>query len=214
MELFAFVLRGAIETAINLRYLITHGSDATYEAFVRHSLKLEKQLRDRVVAAIEERGGVVMPMEHGMLEGIEAAFRTAEVEPEDVDPVSRAPWSKGGAFGRFKALGVEDLYGPYFGVQSSYVHGAWQELVQHHLEVQPDGRFLPRATFDEGLAVAPLLIAVDVLGGATVDYLRAAAPPTRDRDVLEGRIDVCGENASAIRAAYRRFRGMPDLTGA
>ena len=53
-------------------------------------------------------------------------------------------------------------------------------------------------------------MAIDVLAGASVDYLRAAAPPSNDRDVLQDRVDFCGEKGQNIREEYRRLRGMPD----
>jgi hypothetical protein len=113
MELFGFLLRGAIETAVNLRYLLEHGSPNVYDAFVRDSLRLDKKLHDRINAKAKARGGMVMPMEYGMLEGIEEAFRIAAVDLGSVDANARAGWTKGGAYGRFKALGLEELYAPY-----------------------------------------------------------------------------------------------------
>jgi Family of unknown function (DUF5677) len=213
MELFGFVLRGAIETAVNLRYLLEYASPDLYDAFVRDSLRLDKELHERINANVKARGGTVMPMEYRMLEGVERAFRVAGVELDSVDANARSGWTKGGAYGRFKALGLEELYAPYFGVQSNHAHGAWQELYEHHLEVQPDGGFLPKPNF-EGLACPPLIMAVDVLAGGSVDYLRVAAPPCGDRDVLEDRINFCGQKGHIIREAYRRFRGMPNIPSA
>jgi hypothetical protein len=209
MELFSFVLRGAIETAVNLRYLLEHATPEVYDAYVRDSLRLYKKNHDRVSEEVRARGGALMPMEHWMLEGIERAFGAAGVEIDSVDGNEAPGWTKGGARGRFKALGLEDLYAPSFGVQSNYVHGAWQEVYEHHLIEQPDGSFVPRPDF-QGLAPAPIIMAVDVLAGASVDYLRATASPSDDRDVLEDRINFCGQKGRTIREAYRRFRGMPE----
>jgi hypothetical protein len=208
MELFAFVLRGTIETAVNIRYLLVHGGPAVFDAYVRDSLRLDKQLYERISEEIEARGGTVMPMEYGMLEGIERAFRSAGVELDSVDADARPGWTQGGVRARFKALGLEGLYGPYFAVQSNYAHGAWQELYEHHLILKPNGEFLPRPEF-EALAVSPLIMATDVLAGAAVDYLRSAAPDSGDRDVLEDRIAFCADKGQTIRKSYRRFRGMP-----
>jgi hypothetical protein len=211
MELFAFVLRGAVETAVNLRYLLEHGSPDVFDAYVQDSLRLDKQLHDRINETVKARSGAVMPMEYGLLEGIERAFRTAGVALDGVSAKSRAAWTEGGIKGRFTALGLERLYASYFAVQSNYVHGAWQELYEHHLTMRPDGGFLPRPEFED-LAVPPLLMATDVLAGAAVDYLRAVVPPLDDRRVLEDRIAFCGQKRQTIHESYRRFRGMP--TGA
>jgi Family of unknown function (DUF5677) len=137
MELFAFVLRGAVETAVNLRYLLEHGSPDVFDAYVQDSLRLDKQLHDRINETVKARSGAVMPMEYGLLEGIERAFRTAGVALDGVSAKSRAAWTEGGIKGRFTALGLERLYASYFAVQSNYVHGAWQELYEHHLTMRP-----------------------------------------------------------------------------
>jgi Family of unknown function (DUF5677) len=208
MELFAFVLRGAVETAVNLRYLLKHGSPAVFDAYVHDSLRLDRQLHDRINETVKARGGAVMPMEYGLLEGIERAFRTAGVALDGVSAKSRAAWTEGGIKGRFRALGLEHLYGSYFAVQSNYVHGAWQELYEHHLTMHADGGFLPCPEYED-LAVPPLLMATDVLAGAAVDYLRAVAPPVDDRQVLEDRIAFCGQKHQTIHGSYRRFRGLP-----
>jgi hypothetical protein len=210
MELFSFLLRGAIETAVNLRYLLEHGTPDVYDAFVRDSLRLDKELHDRISAKASARGGTVMPMEYGLLEGVERAFRIADVEFDSVNANARPGWTKGGTYGRFKALGLEELYAPYFGVQSNYAHGAWQELYEHHLTPQSDGGFVPKPAFEK-LASPPLMMAIDILAGSSAVYLRAAAPPCDDRDVLEDRVNFCGQKGQTIREAYRRFRGMPDL---
>jgi Family of unknown function (DUF5677) len=209
MELFAFVLRGAIETAVNLRYLLEHGSREVFDAYIHDSLRLDKQLHERINEVVRARGGMVMPMEYGMLEGVERAFRAAGVELDSVDGGARPGWTKGGVRARFKALGLEGLYGPYFAVQSNYAHGAWQELYEHHLTAQPNGEFLPRPEFDDDPGVSPLVMAIDVLAGAAVDYLRAAGPESPDRDALEDRIAFCAGKGETVRDAYRRFRGMP-----
>jgi hypothetical protein len=208
MELFAFVLRGAVETAVNLRYLLKHGRPDVFDAYVHDSLRLDKQLHDRIKETVKARGGAVMPMEYGLLEGIERAFRAAGVELDVVSAKSRAAWTKDGIKGRFRALRLEHLYASYFAVQSNYVHGAWQELYEHHLTIRPDGGFLQRPEFED-LTVPPLLMATDVLAGAAVDYLRAVAPPLDDRHVLEDRIAFCTQKRRTIHESYRRFRGMP-----
>ena len=215
MELFIFLLRGATETAVNLRYMLEHGTPEVFEAFVRASLRLDKQLHERINAAVVARGGTVRPMEHNMLTGIERAFQVAGVELDDVDAANHSPWSRRGAYGRFDAVGLKDLYGPYFGVQSNYVHGNWRELYDHHLTVQQDGGFLPALGFEEELQPQPLLAAVDVLADAAVRYLRAAAPPSAHRDALEDRIGFCAEKAQLIAGAWERLRqSMPGLSAA
>lgn len=84
-----------------------------YAALVRDSLRLDKELHDRIDAKVKARGGTVMPMEYGMLVGVERAFRIAGVEFDSVDANARPGWTKGGAYGRFKALSLDGLYRPH-----------------------------------------------------------------------------------------------------
>jgi hypothetical protein len=147
-----------------------------------------------------------MPMEYGMLESVEETFRGAGMRLEDFDAKAGSAWSGGGLRRRLKALGLTDLYEPYFRVHSSSVHGNWYELYGHHLHTQPDGGFLPKLDFEDALQAPLLFTAVDFLCGAGAAYLTTAAPPSDDRDALEGRVAFCGQKRQVITDMYRRLR--------
>jgi len=121
---------GDCGSAIDLRYLLEHGTADVYDG-PRPRLPAARQ---GVTRPHQREGkntrGTVVPMEYGMLEGVERSFRVAGVELDSTPLVAQA-------------VGLEDRYAPS-SASSNDAHGAWQELHQHHLAVQPDGRFLPK----------------------------------------------------------------------
>lgn len=213
-ELLNFFERGVTETAVNLRYLLEHGTDQLFEAFVRHSLRLDKELYERILAGVEGRGdSELLPIEKRMLDGIKRSFEAAGIELDSIDANDRSPWSKGGVYGRFKALGIPELYNPTFGVQSHYVHGSWHDLYAYHLTVD-EGRFQPALEWGV-IRPQPLLGAVDVLADASTRYLLHVAPLSQDRETVENRIGFCAEKARLIIRLHEQYlSGEPDLPAA
>jgi hypothetical protein len=104
MELLNFFVRGVVETAVNLRYLLEFGAPDVYDAFVRYSLRVDKQLHDRINANVAARG-TVLPIEDGMLQSIERAFAVAGFTLDSIDANDRSGWSKGGVWGASKSSG-------------------------------------------------------------------------------------------------------------
>ena len=204
-ELLNFFQRGVTETAVNLRYLLEHGTEELFEAFVRDALVLDKQLHERIQEEIAGReGDELLPIEERMLAGIKHSFDAAGVEMGEIDANARRGWSKGGVWGRYQALGIPELYSPIFGVQSHYVHGSWHDLYAYHLTPLADGRFKPALEWG-AIRPQPLLAAVDVLADASTRYLRHVAPESPDRDTVEDRISFCAEKARLITELHERF---------
>jgi len=69
MELLNFFTRGIIETAVNLRFLLEHGTPELSEAFVIDSLKVDKRLLRQIEENVGARGGAVLPIEQRMRDG-------------------------------------------------------------------------------------------------------------------------------------------------
>jgi Family of unknown function (DUF5677) len=203
MEHLNFFLRGVTETAVTLRYLLENGGPELFESFVRYSLRVDKQLFDQIKGNITDRGGVVLPIEDRLLEGIEKAFRVAGVDMGSIDAADRSSgWPN--IYRRFEALGLKDSYVSMFGVQSHYVHGNWHDLYAHHLAVDAEGGFQVEVRFG-AIRPQPLLAAIVVLTDASLRYLCVAADPSDDRAVLEDRLAFCGEKARTIEALHERF---------
>lgn len=69
-----FILsRLAFETIVNLVYLIQYGSPELFEQYIKYSLRQERRLHNRIMANIDARGGIRLPIEDRMLSSIAAA---------------------------------------------------------------------------------------------------------------------------------------------
>jgi hypothetical protein len=183
METSTILSRLTFETIVNVRYLIANFSPEMIDTFVRHSLRHERRLRDRIEANIKERGGVVRQIEERMLKSIDRAARIAGVALDSVDLKDRAPW--GGKDLRQKAavVGLEEAYLAVFGGMSHNVHGLWHDLYHFHLETDENGAFTPNLDWGRPrpqplfalghLAITAVSDFVIFIGGETTfDHLR------------------------------------------
>jgi len=203
IELLTLALRGITEAAVNLRYLLEHGTPQMFDDFVRDSLRVDKGLRDRILSNAAERSGVLLPIEDRMLEGIDQTFDVAGIDPESVD-TSREwrGWSKGGIWTRFKALGLSDVF-VQFEVESHYIHGSWHDIYAHHVHRVPGG-FQPDLRWG---AIRPqaLVGPTVVLGTTAALYLRDVAPEWDDVEILEDRMRGAVQNGYLVQELHEQF---------
>jgi Family of unknown function (DUF5677) len=206
MELLLFFQRGITESAVNLAYLVECGTSELYDAFVKDSLRVEKARLVEIERNVAERGGVILPIEHRMMEGIEAAFAKGEIELDGVSVEGRRKaWSPKGMFGRFQAIGYEDRYAIYE-IQSGSQHGNWHELSTYHLNHGEHGGFIPNLDFS-AIRPIPLLLATEVLADASKRYLRDVVPDNEERAVLEDRIEICHQKGQEIGLLHEGYLG-------
>jgi len=168
--------RLVFETAVNVRYLAQEWTEALANDYVRHSLRHERKLSDTIDRNIKARKGEVLPIEDRMRESLERTARGAGVRLKDVDLSDKAPWGKQHLAQKAKTVGWEDAYDAVFGGMSHNVHGSWQDLYTHHLEMDDQGRFTPDLGWSRprpqpllALATIAIQVAADVstkLGGA------------------------------------------------
>jgi hypothetical protein len=204
MELLIFYQRGITESAVNLAYLLEHGSAEIFDEFVRNSLRVDKGLYDEILQNIKERGGQELPIETRMLAGIKRSFKRGEIEIESVKADDRGAWSPKGMYGRFEAVGYGPLYRPFFQAQSHSIHGSWHDLFTYHLEEIADEGFVPDLAFS-AVRPIPLLSAAEILAEAAVRYLRDVVPENEECEVLEDRIWICHAKAREIGSMHERF---------
>lgn len=140
-ELAAILVRLVFECGVNLCYLIENPEADVFDAFIRSSLAHEKELKERIQDAVESRGGETAAIEHRMLRSIRRSFDLAGVDPEEADAGRPRKWGAGGIYARAKQLGWRDPYLAGIGGMSHNVHGSWQDLIDHHIAVDDQGRF-------------------------------------------------------------------------
>jgi hypothetical protein len=85
-EITFIIARLAFECIVNIRFLIKFGNAATYDSYVRYSLKQEKRLYERISKEIEERRGEKLPIEERMLGSIDKAVKASGLSIEDLSP--------------------------------------------------------------------------------------------------------------------------------
>jgi hypothetical protein len=134
--------RLAFETLVNLAYLIEYGSPQLLDEYIRYSLRQEKRLHNRVIANIETRGGIRLPIEDRILSSISAAVTKSGFSIAELSPDEPRSWGEGNLYGRAKAVGFDSIYLAAFGGGSQNVHGNWMDLLEYHLEEDSDG-FVP-----------------------------------------------------------------------
>lgn len=169
-ELAYVFLRPIFETCVNLTYLQRSGP-ASFDEYVRFSLRVEKELMDLVRENIAKRNKVALPIEERMLGSIRSAFESSGVDPATVNADERRPFDGKSIFRRAAAVGLDSAYLAAFSLPSHAVHGNWQDLLQHHLR-EVDGGFLPEAkwtTPKPQMLEAPCILALEALDG----YLEA-----------------------------------------
>jgi hypothetical protein len=140
--------RLVFETTVNIRFLIRNFTPSLIDSYIRHSLRHERRLRDRIRKAIDERGGVTLHIEDRMLRSIERAARAAFINLDEIDLKDKQPWGGKNIFEKARGVGLEKFYSAAFGGGSHSIHGNWQELYANHLEWE-DGsnEFTPKLTW-------------------------------------------------------------------
>lgn len=133
------------ECTINLRYLLlTRGDQAVIESYVFQSLQHEQELQATIEASVQKRNGVSLPIEERMLRSIARAFRDSGVDPKTLPAKKIRNWGNKNLRQKAAALGLEEAYRIIIAGASRNVHGSWQDLLQHHLEVMGPTEFEPR----------------------------------------------------------------------
>jgi Family of unknown function (DUF5677) len=126
--------RLVFETTVNIRFLIKNFSPSLINSYVTHSLRHERKLRDSIRKNIEDRRGIIQPIEDRMLRSIERAAKVALVDLDQIDLKDKRPWGGKNTFDKTRDVGLEGFYLAAFGGGSHSIHGNWHEIYSNHLE--------------------------------------------------------------------------------
>jgi hypothetical protein len=94
---------------------------------------------DRIETNIASRSGVILPIEARMLGSIKKSFEKSGVTPEEVTKQAAKPWKDVDLYQRAEAVGLGEAYLGLFGGPSHNIHGAWQDLLEYHLNHDGEG---------------------------------------------------------------------------
>ena len=130
------------ETAVNIRYLIANFSKELIDSYVKHALRQERRLFDRIQTNISERGSM-LPVEDRMLQSIRRAVDAAGVSLDDVGQTDRTPWGGKNMYQKTQDVGLGEAYLAAFGGGSQTIHGNWNEVYGSNLHWDEAESFTP-----------------------------------------------------------------------
>jgi hypothetical protein len=161
--------RCALETAVNVRWLLSRNDPEEYKRFRADSFVTLLQWLDETAndAGASEPADAIAARLTNHIEGELAA---AGLTRDDI-PRRPGAWGRGSFRARLRDLGLERLYLVFFSTHSYYVHGAWHELRAFHLRSEADGLHLDE-TYG-GLAPSTAFETVIVVFDTVIDYVRA-----------------------------------------
>jgi hypothetical protein len=127
-----------IKRIVSSPTLIKFNDAATYDSYVRYSLKQERRLFDRINKEIEKRHGERLPVENRILESIDKAVKASGFSIEELSPNRPNNWADKNLYERADAVGLSGTYIGTFGGPSSSVHGNWVDMLEFQLETNHD----------------------------------------------------------------------------
>jgi len=149
-EIAVILIRCLSESAINLKYLAAKHSDATYDAFVEYSLREEKRLLievdKRMAKDAAGPNNLLDGLNQRMKKSILSSFEVSGVAPEQVDAEKKGHWDNKTLYKKAEEIGDERGYQSLISLPSHSVHGSWQDLLNHNLQVG-DGGFQLNTAF-------------------------------------------------------------------
>ena len=169
-EVVMALTRCILESATNLRYLLSKDDPTLFDRFVKRSLGPERELVDFIRENIRQNGGRPLVIEQRMLESIARKCELSGVDIEDIEP-RPGDWG-GGLRERLRALDREKGYVAFARMPSHAIHGDWVDLIQYHLEPKGEG-FEPRFDWwpsDGELLMGISLFALDAANHYLVTY--------------------------------------------
>lgn len=156
-ELQLLLDREIFTSTVTMAYLLRGGAER-FEAFVREGLRVEQAVWLHLDKNLELRNGQALPMEQRMRQRLERSFELAALSPDDdvsfdwpsltgqLDAIGESdthrmspPWPP--LKDQLAAIGEPDAHRMHqLGADS--IHGAWNELLTHHMRYGGDSHVL------------------------------------------------------------------------
>ena len=175
-ELQLLLDREIFTSTAALAYLLRGRRDRS-EAFVRDGLRVDRDVWQHLDNNRDLRSGDNLPQEQRMRDRLARSFELAGVEPGELDLAAPSGWPAVGA--QLEAIGEPDAQRMHQ-LGADAVHGAWNELVTHHL----------RAGLEGGIRGGPFL-------GPKLEWSPARVQP----------LTAVAIQGSRVMAAYARHLG-------
>jgi hypothetical protein len=204
-EAHQILARCAVETAINLRWLIRKADPAEYKRFRAASFATLLQWLEETAAAPTAGSPVAVDgaaVRNRMEQYIEAELALAGLTRADV-PASATAWGAGNFRNRLVDLELEELYLPMFATHSYYVHGSWHEIRTFHLERDQSGFHLDSSFGGIGPPTS-YETAIRCMEAAR-DYCEVMPVADIDEDELVALVDRSEDLVGQMNVAFQRW---------
>lgn len=153
LEIAWILTRCIYETSVRLRYLIQKNDPSEFDGFLLAGSESEVRLRSDIEKNIQERGGVMLPIEERMLASLQRHRDAGFLEE------SFRKWRDCRKLGQEIGLG-DEAYRGGFQIPSLAVHGFASDLFRLHLEAVDSEHYIPSA---EWTRVRPQILTVNTL---------------------------------------------------
>lgn len=199
-EIANILFRSAIETGINIRFLIKKNTKDAFQEYIKYSLKSEKKLWDRIKLNIKE-SGEEQPIEKRMKKSIKKSFLKSGYKPDEIDYKQKS-WG-GSIYNRFEKVGWQKIYLGGFVLPSHAVHGNWEDILRNHIKETPSG-YKPDSSWTNPRP-QPLIMLILLVLEVNIDYLNDLLPECDDKTELLGKIDDLQFRAMKVNSLHEQF---------
>jgi hypothetical protein len=200
-EIANYFLRGLAETSLNIRFLIRADSPEMFQAFVADSFRHDKRLLEVIEKNVQDRRGVVLPIEQRMRDSVDRTLRRSGLTLAEIPSNQTNTWPSFEA--RLAALDMGAAYAGVFGGPSSYVHGTWHELLFYNL-TEVEGGFELDPSWGS-LRPEFVLALVLLIAEAIVDYIDYLFAEYVEAQYLRERLIRAKEKAERVTELHEEF---------
>jgi len=129
LEICYIINRCLIETAVNVKFILTKGEVSVIKNYIKYSLITEKEAMDVISSNIDNRAGDILPIEERMKKSIQSSFEKSDFDFDEVKKSSKWKSFKD----RVKVIESNTFYTFNYGISSHAVHGNWQDILSNNL---------------------------------------------------------------------------------
>lgn len=184
-ETTALIDRCIFESCVKVTWLCENKSDDNFVRYLADGLKTELELKAKINANVQVRGGQVIEIEKRMLASIDRCIQSSGLSEVDIAAAKRLP----DLASMIDGLGhdrIMYIVGQKIG--SHHVHGTWPSLRMHYLEENDEGVLRPRdhdcTTHVNQYVFVPMAVL-----NAMKSFVRFIFPNPEDAAPMEGLLE-------------------------
>ncbi len=199
LETSMIFFRCLAETYINLKYFLKYKDQHTLRHYIKHSLRLEMQLFDKIKSNIQDKEEI-LHIENRMMDSIKRSFETSDFDIEDINTSTK--WESKVKNRIFEIIDPT-FYTCIYGNASHAVHGNWQDLISFHLKKEGDG-FIPDSEWT--IPSLQIINAATILGcDLLINYCEEVLPNGEDKEKLLHTIKDIGSRSFTLNEQHELF---------